>query len=365
MAVRGHPALRLVLRQTLRGYGGDTQKIRQFSGVGTSLVYEEYGDPQKVVVQRETNIPGLKEDQVLVRMLAAPVNPADINTIQGVYAVKPQLPSVPGNEGVGEVLEVGKNVESELQPGDRVIPRVNALGTWQTHALAASSDVIKIPSGVDLVTAATIAVNPSTAYRMLKDFVPVKRGDTVIQNGANSAVGQAVIQIAAALGMKTVNVVRDRTSIRELKEHLTGLGATVVVTEAELRKSEEVKALPPPRLALNCVSGRSGTEILRQLTPQGVMVTYGGMSRQPVTAPVGALIFNDVTLRGFWMTRWNKEHFSHPERLHMLDELFQLAQGGQLRPPDHTLVPFSNFQEALKNAMPSEGMLGKKQILIF
>lgn len=82
--------------------------------------------------------------QVLVRMLAAPVNPADINTVQGVYAVKPPLPSVPGNEGIGEVLEIGRNSHSELQPGDHVIPRVNAFGTWRTHAITTPSELIKV-----------------------------------------------------------------------------------------------------------------------------------------------------------------------------------------------------------------------------
>lgn len=329
------------------------------------LEYSENGDPEKVVVMRETTLPAPTGNQVLMKMLAAPVNPADINTIQGVYAVQPTLPSIPGNEGVGEVLAVGDKCGGILQPGDWVIPRVNALGTWRTHIIASHTDFIKVPNDVNLATAATIAVNPGTAYRMLKDFVPVRSGDTVIQNGANSAVGQAVIQIAAAFGINTINVVRNRPNIDELKDYLTRLGATVVVTEEELRKSKTVKALPSPRLALNCVSGRSGTEILRQLEHGGVMVTYGGMSRQPVIGPVGSLIFNDLTLRGFWMTQWNKEHFSDPQRQQMLDDLFQLAKGGKLKPPDHTLVPFADYIVALQNAMPKEGMLGKKQILLF
>lgn len=338
---------------------------RSFSGIGTKLVYNEYGDPEKVVVQQEDIIPKLKGKQVLVRMLAAPVNPADINTIQGVYAVKPELPGIPGNEGVGEVLEIGKEAGEYLRPGDRVIPRLNAWGTWRTHALAEYADLIKIPADIELATAATIAVNPGTAYRMLQDFVSLKPGDTVIQNGGNSAVGQAVIQIAAAQGLKTINVVRDRPSIEELKQKLMKLGATLVVTEGELRRSEDVKSLSRPRLGLNCVSGRSGTEVLRQLTSKGVMVTYGGMSRQPVTVPVGSLIFSDVSLRGFWMTRWNKEHYEHPKRQEMLDYLFELARNNKLQPPEHSLVPFDRYLEAIKNAMPKDGMLGKKQILVF
>lgn len=77
-------------------------------------------------------------------MLAAPVNPADINTIQGTYAVQPPLPAVPGNEGVGEVVAVGEGCAGSLQPGDRVIPRVNAMGTWRSHLIAPDTDLIKV-----------------------------------------------------------------------------------------------------------------------------------------------------------------------------------------------------------------------------
>lgn len=356
---------RLICRARSQHYGFVRHISRRFSGVSSCLEYHQYGDPLQVVKKSEKTIPELKDNEVLVKMLAATVNPADINTIQGVYAVKPPLPSIPGNEGVGRIVKVGNSVAGDLQPGDHVIPRINAWGTWRDYAVASHTELIKIPSDVDVATAATIAVNPCTAYRMLKDFVPLKEGDTIIQNGSNSAVGQAVIQIAAAFGWRTINVVRDRPTIDELKEKLTKLGATVVVTEEELRKSEAVQALPKPSLALNCVSGRSGTEILRQLSPQGVMVTYGGMSRKPVTVPVGSLIFSDVTLKGFWMTRWNKNHFSHPERENMLNKLFDLVKQGRLCPPDHAMVQFEDYKTALKDAMPSDGMVGKKQILVF
>lgn len=63
-----------------------------------------------------------------------------------------------------------------------------------------------VSNKLELVTACTLAVNPPTAYRMLKDFVDLKKGDTVIQNGANSGVGQAVIQIAKAMGYHTVSL---------------------------------------------------------------------------------------------------------------------------------------------------------------
>lgn len=75
----------------------------------------------------------------------------------------------------------------------------------------------KVPKGVGIIEASTINVNPPTAYRMLKDFVTLKTGDTVIQNGGNSAVGQLVIQLSKAWGYKTISVVRDRPDINSLK----------------------------------------------------------------------------------------------------------------------------------------------------
>lgn len=88
-----------------------------------ALVYDSYGDPGQVLKKIETteqvlNAP-LPADQVLVRFLASPINPADINTIQGVYSVKPELPAIPGNEGCAEVVRVGSAV-SNLKTGDKV-----------------------------------------------------------------------------------------------------------------------------------------------------------------------------------------------------------------------------------------------------
>ncbi|MEJ1282344.1 serine/arginine-rich splicing factor 4 [Cricetulus griseus] len=204
---------------------------------------------------------------VHVRMLAAPVNPADINMIQGNYGLLPKLPTVGGNEGVGQVVAVGSSV-SGLKPGDWVILASAGLGTWRTEAVFSEKALIQVPKDVPLQSAATLSVNPCTAYRMLMDFEQLQPGDSVIQNASNSGVGQAVIQIASALRLKTINVVRDRPDIRKLMDKLKDLGADYVLTEEELRMPETktiFKDLPLPRLALNCVGGKSSTELLRHL----------------------------------------------------------------------------------------------------
>lgn len=254
-----------------------------------------------------------------------------------------------------------------LSPGDRVIPFVTQLGTWRTHALFDESNLIKVPKELGVVEAATITVNPPTAYRMLKDFVSLSADDAIIQNGANSAVGQAVCQLCKLWGIQNVNIVRNRPDIDELKGFLMRLGATEVLTEEELRTTTIFKsgAVPKPKLAFNCVGGKSSTELLRHLGDKGVMVTYGAMSREPVTAPNAALIFKDISFRGFWMSRWSKENLQSTARKEMLDELIQIILNGDLEVPVHQLVPFAEYERALQGATDFKGFSGGKFIFDF
>ncbi|XP_065506683.1 enoyl-[acyl-carrier-protein] reductase, mitochondrial isoform X3 [Caloenas nicobarica] len=295
------------------------------------LLYERHGEPPAVVQLKDLEVAELGDSDVHVKMLAAPINPADINMIQG---------------------------------------------TWRTRGVFPQETLLKVPSDIPVPCAATLSVNPCTAFRMLADFESLAPGDSVIQNAANSGVGQAVIQIAKASGIKTINVVRDRADLPKLVERLMALGADHVVTEEMLRKPEMkdiFKSIPKPRLALNCVGGKSTTEMLRHLQPKGTMVTYGGMAKQPVMVPVSAFIFRDVRLRGFWMSQWRKDHAQGEPRLRrdgmdrdsvtsMMDALFQLIRRGQLSAPACTQVPLQDYKAALENSM--KPFTSSKQILL-
>ncbi|XP_014768198.1 enoyl-[acyl-carrier-protein] reductase, mitochondrial [Octopus bimaculoides] len=330
-----------------------------------AVVYEENGDPKKVLKSKEHPLPSkIKDNDVLVKMLMSPINPSDINMIEGTYMIKPPLPAIAGNEGVGEVLETGNNVK-KFKPGDWILPLKTASGTWQTHAVYGESEVQKIPNDIPPLVAATIAVNPCTAYRMMKDFVNLEPGDVIIQNGANSGVGQAVIQLASAWGLRTVNIVRARPDIDVLTTDLKSLGATHVVTE-EFCRTPDMKALmkdlgKAPKLGFNCVGGKAATELLRNLAPNGYMVTYGGMSKQPVTVPTGVFIFKSLKLVGFWMSQWNIDNFNTPQKTEMLLDLCHLARQSKLLAPISELVPITSFDKAIAEALKG---FSKKQILV-
>jgi len=117
--------------------------------------------------------------------------------------------------------------------------------------------------------------------------------------------------------------------------------------------------LPKPKLALNAVGGSSATEMIRLLDNAGTMVTYGGMSRKPVTVPTSQFLFKNITLKGFWLTRWIEQH-SKEERKKMLDNLFDLIREGKMKLWMET-VEFSQFAYALQKV--KEPQTGRKVVV--
>src|SRR5881396_2357446 len=197
-----------------------------------AAVYETHGNPADVLRIESRPSPAPAPDEALVRMRAAPINPADLNQIEGKYPVRPELPATPGFEGAGVVVDAGGN-GTTIPAGTLVILPHN-LGTWREAVAVKASELVAVPPEIDPVHAAMLKINPMTAWRLLHDYVDLKSGDWLIQNAANSAAGRAVIQIARELDYKTVNVVRREELIDELQAE----GGDVVLVDGENLRGE-------------------------------------------------------------------------------------------------------------------------------
>uniref|UniRef100_A0A0D3A8N8 Enoyl-[acyl-carrier-protein] reductase, mitochondrial n=1 Tax=Brassica oleracea var. oleracea TaxID=109376 RepID=A0A0D3A8N8_BRAOL len=331
------------------------RSLRSFSTLRSppskAIVYEQHGSPDSVT--RLVNLPPVevRDNDVCVKMIAAPINPSDINRIEGVYPVRPPVPAIGGYEGVGEVYAVGSKVNA-LSPGDWVIPSPPSSGTWQTFVVKEESVWHKIDKSCPMEYAATITVNPLTALRMLEDFVSLASGDSLVQNGATSIVGQCVIQLARLRGISTINIIRDRAGSDEARENLKALGADQVFSESQLNV-KNVKSLlgelPEPALGFNCVGGNAASLVLKFLREGGTMVTYGGMSKKPITVSTTSFIFKDLELKGFWLQNWLSLGKVRECR-EMIDYLLGLARDGKLK-YETELVPFDEFPVALDKAL--------------
>jgi len=312
-------------------------------------MFEEYGDPSRVLKLQDTD--SKNDGPIHVKMLAATVNPADINMIQGNYGTSIQLPAIAGNEGVG-VIE--SDVHSNFKKGDWVIPVKPGFGTWRTEFKCNADDIIKIPNNIPVEYAAGISSNPCTAFCLLSDFVSLEKGDTVIQNAANSTVGQCVTQIAKTQGINVINVIRSRETkeLNALKDKMKSYGAENIITEEELVDpsfNEKFKNISKPILAINSVGGSSATNIAKRLDQHGYMVTIGGMSRKPILVPTGAMIFKDLTFAGFWMTRWINEN-TISDRKEILSAISDLIVNGDLK-ISYESVPLDSYKETIKRSM--------------
>ena len=310
-----------------------------------AIVFHQHGAPAEVAHFAATEIAEPRADEARVRLLAAPINPADLNVIEGKYPIRPALPGVPGVEGAGVVEEIGSTVVN-VGVGD-VVLLPHGYGTWREAGVAKASELIVVPRGIAPEQAAMMRINPATALRMLRDFTELKAGDWVLQNAANSAVGRAVIRLAHASGWRTVNVVRRPELIEELRAE----GGDVVLTDGEelpARIAAATGGAPLP-LALNAVGGDSALHLAKALAPGGTIVTFGAMSRQPLRIPNGLLIFKDLRWRGFWISQWYR-HASPDATRAMFAELFDLTRQGILSSPVERVYPLAEVAAALAHA---------------
>jgi len=308
--------------------------------------FSAFGAPDKVIELVEQPDPGEPgPGEVIVDAELFPINPADLLNLEGQYgATQPQLPMIPGAEGVGRIAKLGAGV-SHVKVGDRVL--LPGPGTWRARIKAPAKAVFALPEGIDHKQLAMLRVNPPTAWLMLHEFVAPKPGQWLVQNAANSGVGHCLIRLAREAGMKTVNVVRRA----ELAEELRAFGADVVLTDgpdldSRVRAATGGGAMP---LAIDAVGGSATQRLARCIDDAGTVVNYGALSGEPCTLDVRDTIFRDVSLRGFWLRRWFMQ--TPPEKIAALyRDLAARLGDGRLTVEVEAVYPIRRIKEALAHA---------------
>jgi NADPH:quinone reductase len=159
----------------------------------------EFGAPE-VMKLEEIPAPKPEAGQILVRVKAAGVNPADTYMRSGAYAIKPPLPYTPGMDGAGTIEAVGAGV-TKFKPGERVYTAHSVSGTYAEFVLALASQVHPLPEGISFVQGAGVYVPYGTAYHALHHFAKARAGETLLVHGASGGVGIAAVQLARAMGL--------------------------------------------------------------------------------------------------------------------------------------------------------------------
>ena len=229
--------------------------------------FRRYGPPE-VLEPMEVEKPEGAADGVLIRVVAASVNPADWRLRSGQlrFAVRLKMPFVPGSDVAGIVEATGPAV-TRFRPGDAVYAmlRTTAGGGYAGYATVAERDVAKAPPGLSFVETAAVPLAALTALQALRDKAGLRPGDRVLVNGASGGVGTFAVQIAVALGARVTGASSGRNA-----ELVRGLGAEKVLDytrEDVVAGGERYDAIFD---AANVLPFRKARRVLR---PDGVFVT--------------------------------------------------------------------------------------------
>src|ERR1700676_253014 len=176
-----------------------------------------YGNPAQSLMMAEVSEPNAPSaSEALVRMEYAPIDYSDLLLANGIYFLRPKLPTVIGGEGAGIVEAIGPGVTG-VKVGDRVTIPFGTF-TWSERVLAPAQGPFVVPPSIDARTASMLNINPATAVLLLDEFVKLKPKDWIVLNAANSQVARCLIAVAKSRDLNVIGIVRRSELIPELEK---------------------------------------------------------------------------------------------------------------------------------------------------
>jgi NADPH:quinone reductase-like Zn-dependent oxidoreductase len=261
-----------------------------------------HGEPSDVIELHTVSEPALGQEDVLISMEAAPLNPSDFLLVRGLYGVRPAFPFSVGAEGVGRVTQTGSKVDVALQGKRALILPTYEQGTWADQVVVPVRNIVPMHDEADPLQLSMIGINPATAYLLLNRYVSLMPGDWIGQTAANSAMGQYIMALAKLAGVKTLNIVRREEAAEQVRQW----GGDRVVLQGDNLHKDIEEALDGKKLSLvlETVGGTPVGELAKSLKTGGAIVVYGIQSGQfPAIAPRD-FVFRGLSLHGFWLINW-------------------------------------------------------------
>jgi NADPH2:quinone reductase len=247
--------------------------------------------------------------EVRVRVRAAGLNFADSLVIQGKYQDKPPLPFVPGMEIAGRIEACGPGVAG-FAPGDRVMAALDR-GGFAEAAVCSVEDVVRLPDGIDDVTAAGFAIAYGTAYGALRWAGRLQAGETLVVHGAAGGVGLATVECGRALGARVIATARGENHLSVAREH--GAEATIDTASEDVRA--RLKALTDGRgadVVFDPIGGDLFQASLRAIAWEGRLLVIGFASGEIPQIPANLLLVKNASAVGFY---WGSYRRHDPARV--------------------------------------------------
>ncbi|NKK72802.1 zinc-binding dehydrogenase [Rhizobium leguminosarum bv. viciae] len=318
-----------------------------------AIVFDDFGSAD-VLRLADVPMPEVRPDDLLVKVMAAGVNRADLLQREGVYGAQTYGDSdILGLEVAGEVIAVG-NAVTGFAVGDRVMGIVGG-GAYAQYARLDSGLAAVIPAGLSFIDAAAVMESFVTAWEALSNLGRIAEGETVLIHAAAGGIGSAAVQLAKSRGA-TVLATASGNNI----ENVLALGADFVFDyklvdfEAEII---DVTASLGVGLIIDFVGGSYLARNIRSLAPGGRLVQVGLLGRdENAIIPLGTVLHNHLQLLGTVM-----KSRSRAEKRAMIgrfsDQVLPMMGKG-LQPVVGALYSFSAASDAHRR-MEAGGVFGK------
>jgi NADPH2:quinone reductase len=317
-------------------------RLAELSGPdGLELVEHPDPEPQHFMT------PG---EGVVIAVRAAAVSFPDLLQTRGQYQFKPPLPFVPGAEVAGEVVSASEG--SGFAPGDRVAA-MTMLGGMAERVVAPPTMTFALPDSLDFAEGAGLILNYHTAYFALKLRGRLQEGEQVLVHGAAGGVGTASLQVAGALGARTIAVVSSDDKERVARD----AGAHEVVRSGgPWRQQAQELSGGGVDVVLDPVGGDRFTDSLRSLRENGRVIVVGFTEGTIPEVKVNRLLLNNTEVVG---AGWGAYVTSKPDLSRTIaDEIDGMIRDGAVRPIVGARFPLADAAAAMR-LIDERGATGK------
>lgn len=310
-----------------------------------AVVCREYGPPESLKVE-ELPDPEAGPGQVVVDVAACGVNFPDTLIIQGKYQFQPPFPFSPGGEISGTVSAVGEGVDS-LKVGDPVIG-MTGWGGFAEKIVADASRIIKIPEGVDLITAAGFSMTYGTSHHALKDRAELKPGETLLVMGAAGGVGLAAVELGKVMGAKVIAAASSDEKLEICKQY----GADEVInyeTEDMKARLKELTGGEGVDVVYDPVGDRFAEPAIRSMAWKGRYLVVGFAAGEIPKIPLNLALLKGCQIVGVF---WGRFTATEPEaNEENMAELSAWLKSGKIKPLVSKTYQFDDAALAIRDLM--------------
>jgi NADPH:quinone reductase-like Zn-dependent oxidoreductase len=294
---------------------------------------------------KKVNVPVPQKGEVLIKMLAAPINPSDLAKMREITTEEAQ-DFIPGIEGCGVVIAAGKGLLPGLFKGKRVAcsARYRNSGTWAEYMVTRAGSCFPAGKSISDEQASMTLVNPMTALAFL-DYARKNKHKAIVNTAANSALGKMIVPLFEKHHIKVLNIVRNIEGLNELKKQKFSYILNSSETDFSLKLEkwcDEMNA----GLFLDAVGGEMINRVLDYLPANSTVLLYGNLSQEKIGFLPTQLLRENKKIIGFFLGHWIEEQGMMKTIKHLLKVNSLLKKG--LETPIHAVFSLDDIQQAVK-----------------